>query len=171
INSSGTIALFGSKTSGGPLFPLELFNGNSLNTITWNDGAPNIIVATQNVVGTTSISGNGYGLNIVACPCVKPAAAGSPAGFSKVGVLTKGKPTLAGWPEVVPNGYLVLDAAQKGMVVTHMTNTQRDLLTPLDGMVIYNTDENCLQLYRGTTPGVDSSRTGWNCIERGCNEE
>src|SRR5690606_28954341 len=71
INSSGTIALFGSKTSGGPLFPLELFNGNSLNTITWNDGAPNIIVATQNVVGTTSISGNGYGLNIVACPCVK----------------------------------------------------------------------------------------------------
>lgn len=171
INSSGTIALFGSKTSGGPLFPLELIHGNSLNTIVWNDGAPNTIVTTQNVEGITSISGNGYGLNITACPCVKAAVAGAPAGFSKVGILTKEKPTLAGWPEVVPNGYLVLDAAQKGMVVTHMTNLQRDLLTPLDGMVIYNTNENCLQLYRGTTPGVDSSRTGWNCIERGCNEE
>ncbi len=171
ISPSGTISLFGSKTSGGILFPLELINGNSLNTIAWNDGAPNIIVATQNVIGVTSISGNGYGLNIVACPCVKLGATGAPAGFSKVGVLTKEKPTFSNWPESVPNGYLVLDAAKKGMVLTHMTTAQRDNLDALEGMVIYNTDEGCLQLYRGTSPGVDGGRIGWNCIERGCNEE
>ncbi|MBA5630499.1 lectin-like domain-containing protein [Moheibacter lacus] len=171
ISPSGTISLFGSKTSGGSLFPLELINGNSLNSITWNDGAPNTIIATQNVVGVTSISGEGYGLKIVACPCVKPGATGAPAGFSKVGILTKGDPSIANWPNDVPNGYLVLDAAQKGMVVTHMTTAQRDALTPVDGMVIYNTEEDCLQLYRGTAPGIDSDRTGWNCIERGCNEE
>ncbi len=171
ISPAGNISLFGSKTSGGALFPLELFNGNSLNTITWNSGASNTIIASQNVEGDTNISGSGYGLNIVACPCVKPGAVGSPAGFSTIGVLTKGNPTVSNWPEVVPNGYLVLDASQKGMVVTHMTTTQRDALTAIDGMVIYNTDEGCLQLYRGETPGIDEQRTGWNCIKRGCNED
>lgn len=171
ISSTGAISLFGSKTSGGPLFPLELINGNSLNTITWNNEASNVIVITQNVVGATSISGSGYGVNRVICPCVKPASLGTPTGFSNVGILTKGNPSIENWPEIVPNGYLVLDAAEKGMVVTHMNSTQRDELTPIDGMVIYNTDERCLQLYRGISPGIDSTRTGWNCIKRGCNEE
>src|SRR5690606_2174580 len=66
-------------------------------------------------------------------------------------------------------GYLVLDAASKGMVITHMTTTQRDALTtPVEGMIIYNTTENCVQLYRGVSPLVDAGRTGWNCIEQGC---
>ena len=103
-------------------------------------------------------------------PCVKPGLAGAPSGFSTVGILTKPKPSLANWPNNVPNGYLVLDAAQKGLVITHMNTTQRNALTPLEGMVIYNTDAKCVQLYRGTTPGIDPSRTGWNCIDKGCNE-
>lgn len=170
IAPDGTISLFGSKVSGGPLFPLELFNGNSLNIITWNSGSANTIVATQNVVGTTSISGSGYGLNIVTCPCTKPGASGTPDGFTKVGILTKEKTTVTDWPESIPNGHIALDSAEKGLVITHMTTAQRDLLIALDGMIIHNTDLGCVQLYRGNTPGVDPSRTGWNCIKRGCNE-
>ncbi|MBA5630592.1 DUF11 domain-containing protein [Moheibacter lacus] len=103
-------------------------------------------------------------------PCVKPGLAGTPSGYSKTGILTKGKPSVANWPNVVPNGYLVLDAAQKGMVITHMNTLQRDALTPVEGMIIYNTELKCVQLYRGSTPGVDTARTGWNCIDKGCNE-
>lgn len=102
--------------------------------------------------------------------CVKPGAPGTPT-LSKVGISTKGStPSVTGWPEVVPNGYLVLDAAGKGFVITHITTAERDALTPVEGMMIYNVDEDCVQIYRGLTPGVDSSRKGWNCLERGCND-
>lgn len=70
---------------------------------------------------------------------------------------------------------MALDAYNKGMVITHMTTAQRDQLVPVKGMLIYNTDEKCVQLYRGPATGVgqpliEPSRTGWNCLERGCNE-
>lgn len=171
IGPTGTVSMYGSKTSGGALEPLELFNGNQFNTIPWNPNSSNTIIGSQSVNGATYMIGYGSGLNIVPCFCVKPGTSGSPAGFSTVGILTKENPSISNWPEVVPNGYLVLDASDRGMVVTHMNTAQRDALTAINGMVIYNTDEGCLQLYRGETPGIDDERTGWNCIKRGCNEE
>lgn len=61
INPDGTIALYGSKTSNGPLEPLELFNGLTVNTAAidaaWNDASPNTIVVSQNVTGPTNASG------------------------------------------------------------------------------------------------------------------
>lgn len=170
ISPAGSVSIFGSKTSGGALYPLELYNGNTLNTITWSTIGPNTVVATQNVVGVTSMSGRGYGLNTAPCSCVKPGASGTPDGFGRMGILTKASQTVSNWPKSVPNGYMVLDAASKGLVITHMTTVQRDALVAVNGMLIYNTDLNCVQLYRGSAPGVDTSRTGWNCIKRGCNE-
>lgn len=170
ISPTGTISMSGSKVSGGPLFPLTLFNGNSFNTINWDPIGSNSVTVTQNVVGPTKISGYGSGKNTIPCYCVKPGATGTPTGFTKMGILTKERPTLANWPEVVPNGHIALDSANKGLVITHMTTAQRDALIAVDGMLIYNTDLKCVQLYRGTSPGVNATRTGWNCIERGCNE-
>lgn len=102
--------------------------------------------------------------------CIKPGTPGAPGGFTKVGILTKPTITVSSWPESVPNGHIVMDSAEKGFVITHMTTAQRDNLVPIAGMMIYNTDLKCVQLYRGAAPGIDPSRTGWNCIERGCNE-
>lgn len=170
IGPAGNVTMFGSKVSGGPLFPLVLFNGNSFNTITWNTAAANMVTATQSVVGVTTMTGYGSGKKIVPCHCIKPGATGTPDSFSKMGILTKASPTVANWPQNVPNGHIVLDSNDKGMVITHMTTAQRDALIAVEGMIIYNTDLNCVQLYRGTAPGVDNSRTGWNCIKRGCNE-
>lgn len=106
--------------------------------------------------------------------CTKPGLTGTPNGYTKVGILTKGSITNSTgsvkWPENVPNGHLVMDSENKGFVITHMTTLERDALTPLKGMLIYNTDDKCVQLYRGTAPTIDNTRTGWNCIERGCNE-
>lgn len=170
ISPTGAVSMYGSKTSGGPLFPLELFNGNTFNTVTWNTTSSNTVVATQSVVGVTYMTGHGNGVRVVPCHCTKPGAIGTPDGFGKMGILTKGTPNVANWPESVPNGHIVMDAAHKGFVINHMTTAQRDALIAVDGMIIYNTDLNCVQLYRGTAPGVDSDRKGWNCIERGCNE-
>lgn len=67
IGPNGDVSLFGSKVSGGPLFPLELINGNTLNTITWNTIGSNTVIARQNVVGATEMRGTGYGLSEMPC--------------------------------------------------------------------------------------------------------
>ncbi|MGK6344361.1 hypothetical protein ACMGDK_19290 [Chryseobacterium sp. DT-3] len=170
ISPAGAITMFGSKVSGGPLFPLTLFNGNTLNAINWHASGTNSIKVTQSVVGPTHISGYGSGKNTRPCHCIKPGATGTPNSFTKMGIMTKATRTLVNWPEVVPNGHIALDSANKGLVITHMTTAQRDALIAIDGMLIYNTDLKCVQLYRGTSPGINTTRTGWNCIARGCNE-
>ncbi|MET3037170.1 hypothetical protein ABXT08_13755 [Chryseobacterium sp. NRRL B-14859] len=175
INPWGKIKMYGKRSDTSPLEELELFNGNVFNTIIWNGTSTNTVVATQNVVSRTSMSGYGYGMNVVNCHCIKPGTLGAPTGFTKMGILTKGAITNSTggikWPENVPNGHVVIDSSNKGFVITHMTTAQRDALIPLDGMLIYNTDLQCVQMYRGnTTPGISPSRTGWNCLERGCNE-
>ncbi len=44
ISSSGVVSLFGSKASNGPLYPLELFNSNSLKQVTWNSTTINNVI-------------------------------------------------------------------------------------------------------------------------------
>ncbi len=170
ISPTGTVTMFGRKSSGGPLFPLKLVNGNAFNTITWNTSGTNTVVATQNVVGATNMSGRGYGLNRVVRSCIKPGATGTPLGYTDLGITTKANLNVNNWPKNVPNGYMALDSAGKGLVITHVTTAQRDALVAVEGMVIYNTDLGCVQLYRGNNPSVDNARRGWNCITKGCNE-
>ena len=67
IDEDGIVKLWGSKVSGGPLYELELFAGNSLNTIYWNPTTENTIVVRQNVVSTTTIDGTGYGISEIPC--------------------------------------------------------------------------------------------------------
>ena len=70
IGPTGKVSMYGSKTSGGELYPLVLFNGNSFNVVPMHvgDGEDNVITVTQNMVGVTKIEGTGYGANQVDCP-------------------------------------------------------------------------------------------------------
>ena len=69
----------------------------------------------------------------------------------------------ANWLQNVPNALLVLESKSKGFVITRLTTAQRNSLTPVQGMLIYNLDPNinCFQLYNGIA---------WKCIERSCNQ-
>ncbi|MCX6319450.1 MAG: hypothetical protein NTW29_19390 [Bacteroidetes bacterium] len=68
IAANGTVTMFGTKTSVDPNFyPLELYNGNALNTITWNSTGTNTVIASQPVCGPTSMSGAGIGLRSQLC--------------------------------------------------------------------------------------------------------
>lgn len=62
IHKNGSINMYGSKVAGGPLFPLQLYNGNAFNNIIWNQSADNSIILTQTIVGTTYITGRGRGV-------------------------------------------------------------------------------------------------------------
>jgi len=70
IGPTGKVSMYGSKLSGGKLYPLVLFNGNSFNVVPMyvGDGEDNVITVTQNMVGVTKIEGTGYGANQIDCP-------------------------------------------------------------------------------------------------------
>lgn len=61
VNPDGTIELFGVKANNGPLEPLELFNGLTVNTAAidaaWNDSGPNTITIDQQITGPTNAAG------------------------------------------------------------------------------------------------------------------
>ncbi|PID36832.1 MAG: hypothetical protein CR993_03140 [Rhodobacterales bacterium] len=61
VNPDGTIALSGVKSTNGPLEPLELFNGLTVNTAAiaaaWNPAGPNTAVLDQSITGPTNASG------------------------------------------------------------------------------------------------------------------
>ncbi|MGC4128488.1 MAG: Ig-like domain-containing protein [Bergeyella sp.] len=69
IGPDGSIGLY-ARRSTGELSPLRFTStsGASFNTITWNNGGTNTIIASQNVVGATAMSGTGYGLKKITCP-------------------------------------------------------------------------------------------------------
>lgn len=62
IHKNGSVNMYGSKAGGGELYPLELYNGNSFNIITWNTSGANNVTLSQVVQGATYITGNGYGV-------------------------------------------------------------------------------------------------------------
>ncbi|WP_159024100.1 hypothetical protein [Formosa sp. L2A11] len=64
IDPNGTVSLFGSKTSGGPLFPLELYRGNAFNTMPWNKKTDNTVIISQEVQGPTYITGSARGWDL-----------------------------------------------------------------------------------------------------------
>lgn len=67
ISRTGQVTMFGSKTSGGPLYELKLVNGNSFNTFPWSATQSNTVKVTQLVDGRTIIKGVGAGKKKIPC--------------------------------------------------------------------------------------------------------
>lgn len=66
ISRSGAVSMYGSKSSGGPLYPLALTQG-AFNTVPWNS-VSNTVKVTQIITGTTAIKGSGTGRQKITCP-------------------------------------------------------------------------------------------------------
>lgn len=169
IDVYGNVTMYGSKTSGGPLFPLELFNGNSFNSISWNDIADNDIIVSQNVVGPTRMEGYGYGRNIIPCaPCTLPGNFSSTGLSTNVGVTSLRESNSNNWPQVRDGGWIALESQTKGFVPNRLTATQIAAIPAVElvaGMMVYNITEDCLQI------NVNGSIGGWQCFTApGCGE-
>lgn len=67
ISPAGAITIEGSKTAGGALAPLVLFNSTALNSLTWNQNGYNSVSITQNIDGATYIKGTGSGYQLADC--------------------------------------------------------------------------------------------------------
>ncbi|KQT16760.1 hypothetical protein ASG31_10285 [Chryseobacterium sp. Leaf404] len=166
ISYTGMVSLYGSKTAGGALFPLELFNGNTFNNIPWNTSSGNTIIINQNVVGTaTNAVGRGYGLNSVACVCYNLPNTTS-AGISAqhgITLLNRAGTANGNWPMIRKGAHTVLESNTKGFVITRMpTSGLSSITTPIDGMMVYDTTAKCLKIY--TVDTVTPANTGWTCF-------
>ena len=64
IDENLNVAMYASKEANGPLYELELFNGNSFNTFNWNSNASNNFVVSQVVTGPTYMTGRVYGTRL-----------------------------------------------------------------------------------------------------------
>lgn len=150
ISPTGMVNMYGSKVSGGPFYPLELFNGNDFNTISWNPTSSNTVIITQNVVYTTNMSGRGYGLKLVPCICFNPANTSGPGADSKVGItlLQRAGDSESNWPMVRKGGHLVLESNTKGFVITRIAKIDLGNITnPQPGMMVFDTTDQCLKIY------------------------
>lgn len=164
IDANGKVTLYGSKASYDDsdylLEEMKLIDGNTFNTISWNEGQDNEVVISQLRAQTTMIVGYGYGRLEVPCdgdmPCVNPALGGAPNGFTKVGITTQSQQ--ATWPESIPNGFIALESKDKGMVISRVENSDK-ITDPKEGMLIYDIAAQCVKLYNGTV---------WNCIKNTC---
>lgn len=90
--------------------------------------------------------------------CVKPGSISTNVASSNIGISTY--KVNNNFPQNIPNGQLVLSSKNKGLVITRVQNSSVINL-PIEGMLIYDIDANCIKLYNGSI---------WKCIERTCNE-
>lgn len=98
-------------------------------------------------------------LTTVSCPCSRTPATGT-GETTNIGVSTRVQHGSSNWPTDIPNGFITLESNDKGLVITRMTDPEISIPNPIDGMLVYDTDDNCLKLYDGTE---------WYCIESRCN--
>ena len=67
ISRNGEVTMLGSKTNGGPLFPLKLKGNLKFNKVLWDSAGKNTVVVTQKVAGRTIIVGKGSGKKRISC--------------------------------------------------------------------------------------------------------
>ncbi|WP_300688353.1 IgGFc-binding protein [Chryseobacterium sp.] len=94
-----------------------------------------------------------------ACPCYKAGATGTPE-ITKIGISTREVHSSPNWPADVNNGFIALESNDKGMVITRIPDPEASIKNPVDGMIVFDTDDVCLKVYNGTK---------WYCINQTCN--
>jgi len=120
--------------------------------------------STNNFVSTSSpIFGDTYypqtnAYFIQKCVCYNDANTATAGADSKVGfsLLQKVTPNNGNWPASRKSAHMVLESNTKGFVISRLTTVQVNaIVSPQEGMMVYDTTAKCLKLYDGTA---------WSCF-------
>lgn len=140
----------------------QVNSDGSINTTTSGinvNGFPNPV----NAGGISDIGGDeGQGIgtskdaSLNACICYKsPVTTGSVMNTS-FGVTSLGRAGSGdNWPMIRKGGWAALEAKTKGFVPNRLNKTQKNALTAVEGMMVYDTTSDCLSVFDGTD---------WKCI-------
>lgn len=101
--------------------------------------------------------------------CYKPAKLIANGGLNtEIGISSLRLDNTDGWPQVREGAWIALESKTKGFVPNRLSNAQIAAIPSanlVSGMMVYNTEEDCLQI------NVDGTTTGWKCFnEQGCLE-
>lgn len=96
-------------------------------------------------------------------PCYKPAITAGTILPSSLGITGLGRANSGdtNWPGARKGAWMVLESKTKGFVLNRLSDTQVAAIPAADlkeGMIVYNTTQNCLQI------NIDGTSTGWKCF-------
>ncbi|MRI63341.1 hypothetical protein EDM00_04940 [Ornithobacterium rhinotracheale] len=97
--------------------------------------------------------------------CKKSPNLGNPEGGVKVGIssLSRNEQGTEEWLSKYNNGFIALESKSGGLVLPRQTTSQiQEIKTPVDGMLVFDTDENCIKLY---------TQSAWGCLVQTCDEK
>jgi hypothetical protein len=98
-----------------------------------------------------------------AVPCYKPAVTAGTVLSSDFGItsLNRANNGANSWPGARKGAWTVLESKNKGFVLNRLTDAQVAAIPQADlkeGMIVYNTSQNCLQV------NINGTATGWKCF-------
>lgn len=119
------------------------------------NGATNNFDSTISPVFSDSFVNKTNDYTIERCVCYDDANTSGDGIDSTVGITLLGRASEKNrdnWPMVRKGAQLVLESNQKGLVVTRLsTNQINALVSPQEGMMVYDTTNRCLKLYDATS--------------------
>ncbi|BFO67490.1 LamG-like jellyroll fold domain-containing protein [Chryseobacterium sp. KCF3-3] len=88
--------------------------------------------------------------------CYRPRATGTSLD-TQFGISSLGRAGTnnGNWPMVRKGAWVALESKTKGFVVNRLTTTQKNALVPVEGMLVYDKDLDCLSIYNGSA---------WKCL-------
>ena len=113
--------------------------------------------------GCTSPIGVDATIANTGCPiCYKPGTFDPALGLdTNIGITSLRETNTDGWPQIRQGAWLALESKTKGFVPNRLTNAQIAAIPSgnlVEGMMVYNITEDCLQI------NVDGTATGWKCF-------
>ncbi|KQS91633.1 L-type lectin-domain containing protein [Chryseobacterium sp. Leaf394] len=113
-----------------------------------------------NSIGQTIGTSQNASLKDLECRCFRPAASPGVGGApTNHGITSLGRAGASNgnWPMKIRGAYTAMDSKSNGFVVNRLNTQQIAGLTAVKGMMVYDTDANCLKIYNGTV---------WACYTR-----
>ncbi|WP_379966210.1 hypothetical protein [Epilithonimonas sp. UC225_85] len=101
---------------------------------------------------------------IASAVCYKPAVTTGTTLSTNAGItaLARANPGSTNWPEIRKGAWMILESKTKGFVLNRLTTAQVSAIPSTDlkeGMMVYNTTINCLQI------NTDGTAAGWKCFD------
>jgi len=122
------------------------------------NGSTNNFVSTASPIFGDTYYGTTNDYFIQRCICYDDANTATAGEDSKVGIslLQKVANNNGSWPANRKSAHMVLESNNKGLVISRLTTTEVNaILSPQEGMMVYDTTAKCLKLYDGTA---------WSCF-------
>lgn len=124
----------------------------------------NAVKFVQVLSGDSDVAFSAYSTNSLSLYCLENGITSGTALDTKTGITSLGRAgsevSNDNWPMVRKGGYLVLESTKKPFVVTRTSTANLTNITnPVEGMMVYDTTENCLKVYVNST-------IGWKCYNK-----